>query len=160
MQNKFVALRQFDGSVKLLKIDLATGERQIVPSAKVNQKHVTLGAFEVEKVEPELESVALLATPEGPLLILKDLQFRPDIQNTRIEVKDDGKFSHFLVLDDGEPVFGLFYEEKFGIGLHPYLHERQDFDFYYWLSKNLNDPKLYRYYTKEIKYIDSQQSGT
>jgi hypothetical protein len=155
MQGKFVAVHQFDGSVKLLKIDLGTGERQVVPHEAVDEKNVTFGMFEVEKVEPELETVALLATPEGPLLVLKDLQFRPDIQKTRIEIKDDGQFSHFLVLDNGEPVFGLFYEPKFGIGLHPYLHERQDFDFYYWLSKNINNPKLYQSYTREIKFLDS-----
>jgi hypothetical protein len=160
MQNKFVAVEQFDGSVELLKIDLATGERQIVAHDELDEKDVAFGMFEVEKIEPEVESVALLATPEGPLLILNDLQYRPDIQNTRIEVKDDGKFSHFLVLDDGEPVFGLFYEKKFGIGINPYLNEREDIDFYYWLSKNINNPKLYQVYTKEIKYIESQESGT
>lgn len=157
--DKFVAVHQFDGSVKLLEIDLTTGERRIVPHDAVDEKHVTFGMFEVEKVEPELECVALLATPQGPLLILKDLQFRPDIHSTKIKVEDVGQFAHFLVLDDGEPVFGLFYEKKFGTGLHPYLNGREDFDFYYWLSKNINNPKLYQVYTKEIKYIDSQKSG-
>jgi hypothetical protein len=160
MQNKFVAVSQFDGSVKLLKIDLATGEREIVPHDEVDEKQVTFGMFEVEKVNQELVSVVLLATPEGPLLILKDLHFRPEIESTKIEVKDDGQFSHFLVLDEGEPVFGLFYEAKFGIGLHPYLNEREDVDFYYWLSENINNPKLYQAYTKEIKYIDPRESAT
>lgn len=153
MQDKFVAVPQFDGSVKLLKINLATGERELVQHDEVDEKQLAFGMFESEKAVPELESVALLGTSEGPLLILKDLQFHPDIETTKIEVKDDGDFSHFLVLDEGRPVFGLFYTAKFGVGLHPYLHTREDFDFYYWLSKNINNPKLYQSYTRELKYL-------
>lgn len=160
MQNKLVAISQFDGNVKLLQIDLTTGERWIVPYDKVGEQDITFGMFEVEKLEPEPESVALLATPDGPLLILKDLQFRPDVQSTTIEVKDEAEFGHFRVLDHDKLVFGLFYERKFGVGLHPYLNAREDFDFYYWLSKHINDPKLYQAYTREIKYVDSRETRT
>lgn len=156
MQKRFLAVHQFGGNVRLLKIDLTTGERRLVPHDEIDERDVTFGMFEVENLEPDLESVALLATPEGPLLILKDLQFRPDIQRTKIEVKDEGQLSHFLILNGGEPVFGLFYPEKFGVGLHPYLNEREDVDFYYWLSKNINNPKLYQTYTRAIKYVDSE----
>jgi hypothetical protein len=153
MQKRLVAVHQFDGNVRLLKMDLASGEREIVPRGEVDETQLTFGMFEAEKYEAERMSVALLATPEGPLLILNKLQFRPDVRNTRIEVNDGGQFPHFLVFDEGEPVFDLFYEHKFGIGLHPYLHERADVDFYYWLSKNINNPELYQAYTKEIAYM-------
>ena len=150
MQNKFIAINQFDGTVKLLKIELSTGNRHVIPAEGVDKTSIAFGLFEMES---ESETVALLATPGGPLLFLKDLQYRPEIGKTKIEVTDDGGFSHFQVFHDGGIVFSLFYKEKFGIGLHPYNNNREDIDFYYWLEKNHNDPKFYKVYTKEIHYL-------
>lgn len=155
MKNKFVAVHGFDAVVSLLKIDWTTGARSVIARDEVDERFVTFGMFEAEKKGAgEIHSVALLATAEGPLLILDDLKFRPNVHETKINVEDDDQVSHFRVLDDGKPVFGLFYEKKFGIGLHPYLKAREDIDFYYWLSKNINNPKLFQTYTRELKFLD------
>lgn len=150
MQNKIVAVNQFDGTVMLLKIDLGSGDREIVSVDAVAQDKVAFGMFELEEGTSDLQTVALIATPDGPLLLLNERQLYPDVASTSIVVKDEGQNSQLLVFNDGELVFELFYQPKFGIGLHPYLHEREDYDFYFWLSKNMNDPGLYRSYTQEI----------
>lgn len=153
MARKMVAVGQFGGDVELLKIDVTTGEGYMVPISEVNKDKICFGMYESEKNEQRPEFVALLATPEGPLLFLKGLQYRPEIGKTQISVKDDGNYTHFQVLHDNQPIFGLFYERKFGIGLHPYSHGREDIDFYYWLSKRIGDPNLYRVYSKEVVYL-------
>lgn len=153
MENKFVAVNQFDGAVHLLKIDMVTGDRKIVSADDLDESQVSFGLFESERESPDLESVALIATPEGPLLFLNDLKYQPKIGKTKIEVEDDGGISHFRVLHERQCIFGLFYKEKFGIGVHPYNNSREDIDFYYWLSRNIKNPKLYEAYTKEVKYV-------
>ena len=154
MKGQSIAISQFDGAVKLLKIDMVTGNRKVISVNELSENQLCFGMFESEKVGSNLESVALVASPEGPLLLLNDFQYRPQIDKTRITVRDDGEFSHFRVLHEGECIFGLFYREKFGVGLHPYNNSREDVDLYYWLSKNINNPKLYEIYTKDIKYVD------
>lgn len=156
MANTTVDISQFDGSVNLLKIIISTGEREITPADEVNKDDIAFGLFEVEKSEFDLNSVALLATPDGPLLLLKEIQYRPDISKTKIKINADGKFVHFQILHEKNHIFGLFYEEKFGIGLHPYNNTREDIDFYYWLCKKINMPKFYQTYTKEIKYLEQK----
>jgi hypothetical protein len=34
------------------------------------------------------------------------------------------------------------------VGSNPYDENREDVDFYYWLSKNMENPKLYDFYRK------------
>lgn len=154
MQNQIVALRQFDGTVKLLKINLATGERGIIPAEGVEKSRIARGMYEAEGEGAELETVAMVATPEGPLLMLQDQPYRPSVADTKIVVQDDAQLCHFMVFDQGEPIFGLFYEPKFGIGLHPYVNAREDIDFYYWLSKNINDPKLHQTYMQPTAFLE------
>lgn len=154
MQRESVLLSQFDGDVKYLKLELSTGDAQLILASEIDKDKVSFGMFECEESVAGLNRVALLATPEGPLMFLNNMQLYPEVDKTRIKIKDDENFSHFLVLHDGNPVFGLFYEKKFGIGLHPYNNSREDIDFYYWLSKNISNPKLYKIYTKETKFID------
>lgn len=154
MPSKFIAVSQFDGTVNLLKMDLSSGTREIIPADAVAEDDVSFGLFEIEKNAPEPDYLALLATPDGPLLVFKDGQYYPDLEQTRIEITGDGQYSHIRIFDDGDIVFGMFYEDKFGIGLHPYNRTREDIDFYYWLSKKINDPKFYTTYTKDIAYID------
>jgi hypothetical protein len=154
MEQNFVVLRQFDGDVKLLKIELSSGIRELVNIDEVARNKITFGTFESERNSPILESVALIATPEGPLLYLNDLKYVPEINRTKVEVEDDGKISSFRILHEDKFIFGLFFEEKFGIGLHPYNNAREDIDFYFWLSKNIDDPGFYKAYTRDIKYMD------
>lgn len=154
MKNQIVALRQFDGTVKLLKLNLATGEREVIASDGVDDSRTTRGLYDAEGEGAEMETVALVATPEGPLLMLQDQPYRPSVDGTRIVVQDDGELCHFMVFDQGEPIFGLFYEPKFGIGLHPYANEREDIDFYYWLSRNINDPHLHQVYTQPTIFFE------
>ena len=59
------------------------------------------------------------------------------------------KLSHFMVSHDDQLIFELLYEEKDGVGSHPYNKSREDVDFYYWLSKSAGNPKLYNYYSKK-----------
>ena len=153
MENSVVAVSQFDGTVGLLRIYLTTDEREIIPAAEVNEDDIAFGLFDVEKSETELDSVALLATPDGPLLLLKEMQYRPDINKTKIKIENDGDFLHFQILHGENHIFGLFYREKFGIGLHPYNNNREDIDFYYWLCRKINMPQFYKTYTKDIKYL-------
>lgn len=154
MPSKFIAISQFDGTANLLKMDLAAGVGEIIPVNAVAEEDVSFGLFEAEQNRPELDYLALLATPDGPLLVFKDGQYYPDCEQTRIEITGDGKHSHIRILHDGDVVFGMFYEDKFGIGLHPYNRTREDIDFYYWLGKKINDPKFYATYTKDIAFID------
>lgn len=154
MQGESVLLSQFDGEVKYLKIKLSTGDAQIIPASEIDKDKVTFGMFECEESASGLNCVALLATPQGPLMLLNDTRLYPDADKTKIKIKDDEDLSHFLVLHEGEQIFGLFYEKKFGIGLHPYNNTREDIDFYYWLSKNIGNPKLYKIYTKETKFTN------
>lgn len=153
MQSKPIAVSQFDGTVNLLKLNLISGEREIIAADTVNEDHVSFGLFELESEQPKLEYLALLATPDGPLLVFDDDVYYPEPGKTTIDITDDGNHSHFKLMDDGELVFGLFYESKFGIGLHPYNRTREDIDFYYWLSKKISDPKFYTTYTKDIEYL-------
>ena len=154
MENKSVVINQFDGTTKLLRVDIKTGRREIVSADKFANDKFSFGLFEVEREGENIESVALLATPDGPLLFLNEMQYRPEINKTKIKLRDDGKFSNFRILHEENFIFGLFYEQKFGIGLHPYNNNREDIDFYYWLSKNINNPKFYEIYTKEMQFIN------
>ena len=154
MKNKSVAVRQFDGTVELLKIDFITGEREIIPFDSIEKDRIAFGFFEVEKKETEPETVALMATPEGPLFFLKDVKYFPKIGKTKIKIKSDENFFHFQILHEGNHIFGMFYEEKFGIGLHPFISTREDCDFYYWISTIIDNPEFYEKYTREIKYFD------
>ena len=154
MRNRFVAVSQFDGTTNLLKIELPTGNRELIKASNVDENLVSFGLFEYEMDGSVMQTVALLATPEGPKLYLNDLEYRPQIYKTKIEVKDEDDFSHFRVLHDDRVVFGLFYRKKFGIGLHPYNNTREDIDFYYWLSIKINDTKFYQTYTREFIFIE------
>lgn len=149
MHDGFVVISQFDGDVNFLRLNLSEGSAEVVSSDKIGKDNVSFGMFEFERGESRNDYVALIATPEGPLMFLNGLRYSPHIDQTDVKISDDGEFSHFLVLHDQAPIFGLFYKKKFGIGLHPYLHSREDFDFYYWLSKNIKNPKLYESYKKE-----------
>lgn len=55
MKNKSVAVRQFDDTVELLKIDLINGEREIIPFNGIEKNRVGFGFFEVEKKKMRLE---------------------------------------------------------------------------------------------------------
>lgn len=153
MQNKFAVINQFDNDVNLLKLNLLTGDAQLISTNKIDEDQISFGMFEIENHELHIDIVALLATPDGPLLFLNGSQYRPEIGKTKISVKDDENLSHLLISHEGHPIFGIFYEKKFGIGLHPYHKNREDIDFYYWLSRKISDPKLYAVYTKDIIYI-------
>ena len=77
MEQKLVAISRFDGSVSLLKIDLLIGTKEIIPIHNVELDKISFGFYEQEKGAPPSDSIALLATPEGPLLFLDDLEYRP-----------------------------------------------------------------------------------
>lgn len=153
MQGKLAIISRFDNDTELLKLDLSTGVGQLISTEDVNEDQISFGMFEIERSGSHTDIVALIATPSGPLLFLNDVQYRPEIGKTKISIKDDEIFSHFLIVHEGHSVFGLFYEKKFGVGLHPYSKSREDIDLYYWLCKNISNSKLYAVYTKEIKYI-------
>lgn len=153
MTGKTIAISQFDGTVKLMKIELSTGKREIVAAKEIDEDKIAFGLFEVEESNNLAESIALVATPDGPLLIFNDTLYRPGVETT-VDVVDQGDFSHFRILHDGKPVFGMFYKEKFGIGLHPYNRNREDIDFYFWLKNKINEPKFYQTYTREITFLD------
>lgn len=155
MQNQIVALQQFDGTVKLLKLNLATGAREIIPAEGVEKGRIARGMYEDEGEGAELETVAMVATPEGPLLMLQHQPYRPSVEDTKIVVQDDVQLCHFIVFDQDQPIFRLSYEPKSGIGLHPYVNEREDIDFYYWLSKNINDPKLHQTYMQPTTFFET-----
>lgn len=154
MPGESVLLSQFDGEVEYLKIKISTGDAQIFSAGEIDKDKVSFGMFECEQGVSGLSWVALLATPKGPLMFLNHMQLYPEADKTKIKIKDDDNESHFLVLHEGKAIFGLFYKKKFGIGLHPYNNAREDIDFYYWLSKNIDNPKLYQVYTREAKFFD------
>lgn len=154
MTGKSIAISQFDGTIKLMKIVLSTGERKIVPAKEIEEEKVTFGLFEVEENQYHTESIALVATPDGPLLIFNDTLYHPNASETKVDIADDGEFSHFRILHKGSPIFGMFYKEKFGLGLHPYNRNREDIDFYFWLKNKINEPKFYNAYTREIVFVD------
>jgi len=154
VERDIVALRQFGGGVKLLKIELSRGMRELVAIDEVAKHKIAFGTFECEQPGPVLKSVALIATPAGPLVYLDDLRYVPEIYKTKIEIKDDGNISNFQIFHDGQLIFGLFFDAKFGIGLHPYNQTREDIDFYFWLSKNIDDPGFYKAYTRDLPYVD------
>ncbi len=137
-----IALSQFDGTQQL-KIDLSTGDRQIIPVAATGDN--AFGMFDAEDGQ---QLLALLATQDGPLLIFQDAQHRPQLGKTSIAIIDEGDSSHCRILHDGALVMELAYQRKHGIGLHPYNRSREDIDFYYWLSKNIGNPALYATYTR------------
>lgn len=153
MKNRTVALIQFDGSTKLLKIDLATGAREVVPRNDATEDQTAFGFFEVETIDKGLDTFALLATSAGPLLFFNDQQYYPAVDLSRIEINDHEKFSTFKMLHGECCIFEFSYEEKFGIGLHPYSNTREDIDFYYWLAQNNNNQELYQLYSREITYV-------
>ncbi len=153
MQNKFTIISQFDNDVNLLKLNLSTGTGQVISSENINEDQISFGMFEIENHELHIDLIALLATPDGPLLFLNGNQYRPEIGKTKISIKDEENLSHFLISHERHPIFGIFYEKKFGIGLHPYNKNREDIDFYYWLCKKISTPALYKVYTKSIIYI-------
>lgn len=138
-----VTLSQFDGTQQLLKIDLASGTRQIIPAAAGSD--TAFGMFEAEDNQHFL---ALLATPDGPLLLFKDCQYRPQLDKTSIAITDDENHSCCRILHDGALVTELAYQRKHGIGLHPYNRDREDIDFFYWLSQHIGSPALYATYTR------------
>lgn len=154
MKEKFAAVYRYNNSVEVLKVSLATGNFEIIAADGVDKSKVSVGFFEIEKNQSGQDCVALIATPDGPLLIMNSTQYVPKIDETKIKVIDGEKFSHLLISDDGKNIFGLFYEEKAGVGSHPYNESREDVDFYYWLSKNIGNPKLYQHYKKDYVYLD------
>ena len=153
MTGKTIAVTQFDGTVTLMKIDLATGAREFVPSTEVDEEKVAFGLYEIEESGHHAESIALLATPDGPVLIFNDTLYHPDADETKVEIADQEAVSHFRVLHRGTPVFELAYEQKSATGLHPYARHREDVDFYFWLKSKVNDPDFYRVYTREIVFV-------
>jgi hypothetical protein len=153
MKNKFLVISHFDSAVNLLKLNLSTGRGQLISTDKVDKDQISFGMFEIENHEPHVDLVALLATPDGPLLFLNGNQYRPEIGKTKIGIKDDENLSHFVISHEGLAIFRIFYEKKFGAGLHPYNINREDFDFYYWLYKKISAPELYAVYTRDIMYI-------
>ncbi|WP_157174278.1 hypothetical protein [Herbaspirillum sp. GW103] len=154
MNTKHIALAQFDSSVRLLLIDLAGLERQLIPAATIDTKKICFGFYEMESESPALNTVALFATPEGPVMLLNDRLYPLSLGKTKIKISDDGKHTHFRVLHENQHIFGMFMEPKFGIGLHPYSNEREDIDFYYWLSTKVGNPDFYSTYTRAIVYAD------
>jgi hypothetical protein len=138
-----IALSQFDGSRQLLKIDLVSGARKLIPAQA--DSDTAFGMFDAENGQHYL---ALVATPDGPLLMFKDAQYRPQLGRTRIDITDGLNYSHCRILHDGALVVELAYQIKHGIGLHPYNRDREDIDFYYWLSRHIGDPDLYATYTR------------
>jgi hypothetical protein len=148
MKNKNF-LRRYSNSVDLLQISTNANDMKIVSAEGVEKNRIAEGFFESEGREKITSITALMATPNGPLLILNFARYYPKLEKTKIEVDDCGKLSQFLVFDGGEILFQLFYEEKVGIGSNPYDQNRDDVDFYCWLSKNAKNPKFYDYYCKE-----------
>lgn len=153
MENKFSIISQFDGEVNLLKLNLHMGSGQLISTDKVDEDQISFGMFEIENHETHVDLVALLGTPDGPLLFLNGNQYRPEIGKTTISIKDDENLSRFVISHEGLPIFRMFYEKKFGTALHPYNINREDFDFYYWLYKKILEPELYAVYTRDIRYI-------
>lgn len=137
-----------------MKIDLSTLAREIVPAQEMGEEKIAFGMFETEESNDPTAFLALLATPDGPLLILNDTLYRPNAKETTVEIANQGEFSHFRILHQGTPIFTMTYREKFGIGLHPFVQGREDIDFYLWLKNKINEPNLYRAYTRKIVFMD------
>lgn len=78
MTGRTIATGQFDGSVNLMKIDLTTGAREIVPMGETGEEKVAFALFEDEEGIHHSESIALVATPDGPLLIFNGTLYRPN----------------------------------------------------------------------------------
>lgn len=154
MNKKSIVLAQFDAPVHLLRVDLLSLERQLISAATVDEQKISFGFFEVEREAPQLDTIALFATPDGPVLLLNDLLYPPVLGKTKIKLIDEDEQSHFRILHDNQHVFGMFVSSKFGIGLHPYNNEREDIDFYYWLSTQVQNPDFYSTYTREMTYFE------
>jgi hypothetical protein len=154
VKEKFIAVYRFNNSVEVLKFSLVTGAISIISADEVEKSKISVGFFESENNQSGTDLVALVATPDGPLLIMNSVQYSPKMGITKIRITDAGDFSHFSVLDKGVNIFGLFYKEKAGIGSHPYNEVREDVDFYCWLSKHIGNPKLYEHYNKSFLYLD------
>jgi len=154
MSTQKVAISQFDGTSKVLKIDVGSGVGEIFSSDEIPEDDISFGLFDIYEVNEKSNFIALLATGDGPLLFFNEIKYRPELGKTKVSIKDDNQTSHFLILHEGSPVFGLFYERKFGIGLHPYNRERDDIDFYYWLKTKVINPKFYEVYTKKYTVIE------
>lgn len=154
VKEKFIGVYRYNNSVEVLKISLATCNFDIISANEVDRSKVSVGFFENEKNQNNTGCVALVSTPHGPLLILDSTRYAPKIATTKIEIIDGEIFSRLLIADKGENIFSLFYKGKTGFGSHPYNEFREDVDFFYWLSKNIGNPKLYEYYEKELVYLD------
>lgn len=154
MKKNTVAISQFDGTSKILKIEITTGKGAVVSASEIPEEKISFGLFDIYGDNEEVDFVSLLATPDGPMLFFKEIQYRPEFGKTKIDLKDEGGISHFLVSHEGVPVFGLFYNDKFGIGLHPYNRERADVDFYYWLFEKVRNPNFYKVYSKNFILIE------
>lgn len=159
MKEKFAAVYRYNNPVEVLKINLATSNFEIIAADGVDKSTVAVGFFEIEKNQDGQDLVAITAAPDGPLLIVNSIQYAPKIGQTKIEITDDEKYSHALISDEAKNIFGLFYEVKAGVGSHPYNESREDVDFYFWLSKNIGNPKFYEYYKKNYIYLDWERFG-
>jgi len=155
-QNRFIAVRQFDGSAKLLKVDLSSGAYELLSSEGVGEEEITFGLFEIEENNLSPKFIAVIATPEGPKLISDGMLYRPDIASTTAVIIDDSTKSIFRILHEGSPIFEMPYSEKWGIGLHPFARNREDVDLYFWLKGHIDSPDFYLAYTREIVYLESQ----
>jgi len=149
-ETKFIFLNRYNNSRDILKISLETSGSKIVSANEVDNKKISTGFFEAEKRNDGIDIIALVATSAGPLLIFNSLQYFFELGRTKIDVGGSEKLSHFIVSHDSELIFELLYEEKVGVGSHPYNQGREDVDFYYWLSKNAGNPKLYDGYSKKM----------
>ena len=153
---RFVAVSQFDGSAKLLTVDLSSGKHMIVPAEKISGNKITFGQFEFEESTHSPAFIALIATPDGPLLISEGVMYQPAIARTMALIVDEGGCSRFRVLHDGTPILEMSYAEKWGVGLHPYVINREDIDFYFWLKCRFDKPDFYQAYTREIVLLDAK----
>ncbi|KRB86956.1 hypothetical protein [Duganella sp. Root198D2] len=66
MTSKTIALRQFDGTANLMKINLSPLAHEIVPAQETGEEKIAFAMFETEASNHLPESLAMLATPEGP----------------------------------------------------------------------------------------------
>lgn len=89
MQNKLVAINRFDNDANLLRLDLSTGAGKLMPRDGIDEDQISFGMFEVENHAAHADIIALLATPDGPLLFLNGNQYRPETGKTKISIKDD-----------------------------------------------------------------------
>ena len=87
------AIGLYDSAVGLLKINMTTDVGELVPSQDVNNSNIAFGTAEIER---NGNFVALLATPEGPLLCFKGFQYRPELDKTAFDLKDEKEQSSHL----------------------------------------------------------------